>query len=271
MTHLPDCPFVDIHCHLLPGIDDGSDSWDTTLAMARQAVCDGISTIVVTPHQLGNYGNNRGESIRKLVRKTEAFLSNHKVPLRILPGADVRIEPEMVEGLKSGDVVSLADHRKHVLLELPHELYFSIDRLLGQLRQMGMVGILSHPERNEGILKRPEVLQPLVRQGCLMQVTAASLIGTFGAECARMSEWLLREGLVHFISTDAHSIRSRRPNMSRAYTRAVEIVGEEIALDLCCNNPSRVANGEEVPALIRPVKANSRGLFASLFGKRKAG
>ncbi|NND97126.1 MAG: hypothetical protein HKN47_07350 [Pirellulaceae bacterium] len=268
MTPRRELPFVDIHCHLLPGIDDGSDSWDTTLAMAQQAVDDGIETIVVTPHQLGNYNCNHGDAIRHLVAETRDFLAQHQVPLRIEPGADVRIEPEMIAGLQSGEVVSLADHRKHVLLELPHELYFSIDRVLDQLHHHGMTGILSHPERNQGILQSPHVVEPLVRQGCLMQITAASLIGTFGPDCQRMSEWLLNEGLVHFISTDAHSTRSRRPNLSRAFEAASEIAGDEIALDLCCRNPACVVNGQDVQPLIRPVKANSKGLFASLFGKR---
>ena len=266
-----DLPFVDIHCHLLPGIDDGAESWDTTLAMARQAVEDGIQTVVVTPHQLGNYSSNRGDMIRSLVGETRKFLAQHQIPLRIEPGADVRIEPEMIAGLQSGEIVSLADLRKHVLLELPHELYFSIDRVLDQLNRDGMTGILSHPERNKGILERPEVVEPLVRRGCLMQITAASLIGTFGSDCQRMSEWLLKQGLVHFISTDAHSTGSRRPNLSRAFAVAAEIAGVEIALDLCCRNPACVADGEEVQPLIRPINKSSKGLFGSLFRKRTTG
>ena len=141
MSDAQNLPFVDIHCHLLPEIDDGADSWDETLAMARIAVDDGISTIVVTPHQLGNNSQNRGDAIRDLVAKTRQFLADHSVPLRIEPGADVRIEPEMIAGLRSGEVVSLADQRAHVLLELPHEIYFSIDRVLEQLRESGLAAI----------------------------------------------------------------------------------------------------------------------------------
>lgn len=270
MATLSELPFVDIHCHLLPGIDDGAASWEVTLAMARQAVEDGIERVVVTPHQLGNYSCNRGDAIRSLVRETQDFLKSHEVPLQIQPGADVRIEPEMIPGLESGEVLSLADLRRHVLLELPHELYFSIDRVLEQLNGQAMVGILSHPERNQGILKMPEVIEPLVRRGCLMQITAASLVGTFGPQCKQMSEWLLEKGLVHFISTDAHSTRARRPNMSRAFDAAVEIVGEEIALDLCCRNPAAVAEGAEVQPLTRPVKKVYRGFFGALFNKRAA-
>ena len=237
------------------------------MAMARQAVEDGIDTIIVTPHQLGSYSVNRGDSIRQLVRETREFMVQHQLPLRIEPGADVRIEPEMIAGLESGEILSLADLRQHVLLELPHELYFSIDRVLDQLKRQGMTGILSHPERNQGILQRPELVEPLVRHGCLMQITAASLVGTFGKDCQEMSEWLLKRGLVHFIATDAHTTRTRRPNLSDAFAIAADIVGVEIARDLCCINPACVADGKEVPPLIRPVHRKS--VFSSLFSKWK--
>src|SRR5690242_10241412 len=145
-------PFVDIHCHLTPGIDDGAKDWEQSLEMARMAVADGIGVMICTPHQLGNFSSNSGEIIRTRVAELQSFLDEHKVPLRVLPGADVRIESDLVNRVRRGEVVSLADRRKHVLLELPHELYIPLDRLLEELNSAGMVGILSHPERNQGIL-----------------------------------------------------------------------------------------------------------------------
>jgi protein-tyrosine phosphatase len=251
--------FVDIHCHLLPGIDDGAKDWDETLAMARLAVDDGTATIIATPHQLGNFGHNRGEDIRRLVAEVQQRIDAARIPLTVLPGADVRIEPDMVERLARGDVLTLGDHRRHVLLELPHELYLPLEPLLEQLSRRKIVGILSHPERNQGILRQPDVLAPLVEAGCLLQITAGSLCGTFGPECQKFCEWLLAEGLVHFVSTDAHGPRSRRPLMQRAFDRAHELVGETTALELCSGNPGRVAAGQSVPPGRREPPRQRRG------------
>jgi protein-tyrosine phosphatase len=155
-----------------------------------------------------------------------------------------------------------------VLLELPHELYFPLDDVLESLRRAGFVGILSHPERNQGLLKQPRLIPPLVDRGCLMQVTCGSLLGTFGPASQQMSEWLLEQGLVHFLATDAHGHNARRPLMKHAFERAKQILGEELAVDLCCRNPAAVAAGEDVASQRYQVK--SRGFLAGLFKRRSA-
>ncbi|MFP6675716.1 MAG: CpsB/CapC family capsule biosynthesis tyrosine phosphatase, partial [Pirellulaceae bacterium] len=109
-------PFFDIHCHLAPGIDDGSKSWDDSLAMARMAERDGIGTVVCTPHQLGTYRHNRGTEIRALVAELQTTLQSAGLGLKVLPGADVRIEPDMISLIKSGEVLTLADGGIFVLL-----------------------------------------------------------------------------------------------------------------------------------------------------------
>ena len=261
-------PFVDIHCHLIPRVDDGSQSWEQSLAMAAMATTDGIETIVVTPHQLGTYSHNGGETIRRCTAELQQFLNDHGVSLRVLPGADVRIEPQIIDKLQSGEVLTLADHRKHVLLELPHELYFPLDELLDSLQRVGIVGILSHPERNQGLLKQPGLVEGLVDQGCLMQVTCGSLSGTFGTASQRMAEWMLDLGLVHFLATDAHGHNARRPLMRHAFQRAASIVGDRIALQLCCRNPAAVAEGRDV--ISGRYREKPRGLLASLFKRRSA-
>ncbi len=261
-------PLVDIHCHLLPGIDDGAADLDQTLAMARLAADDGISTVIATPHQLGGYATNRGDAIRRQTAELQQFLRRHGVLLRVLPGADVRIQPEMIEKLRSGDVLTLADRRRHVLLELPHELYFPLQRLLSDLRAVGITGILSHPERNLGIRASRHLVRPLVDAGCLRQVTAGSLTGTFGRDVQEFAEWLIRQQLVHFLATDAHGPRSRRPLLRRAFDRAEQLAGEQTAVDLCCRNPALVAAGETVSPSLR---APTRSRLADWFRRKKAG
>lgn len=261
-------PFVDIHCHLLPGIDDGAADWEQALAMARIAAADGIAAVVATPHQLGNYGHNRAEAIRRLVDQLQASLERHGIPLTVVPGADVRIEPELVRKVREGEVLTLSGRSRYVLLELPHELYVPLDGLLGEMQRAGLVGILSHPERNLGILARPQLAESLVDAGCLMQVTAGSLMGTFGPQVQAAAERMLTRGLVHFLATDAHSPKSRRPLMRRAFDRAAELVGLDAARELCCRNPARVVGNQRIQE--GRCHARPTGL-ARWFSRRKAG
>lgn len=241
-------PMVDIHCHLVPGIDDGARGLPESLRMAQMAADDGIATVIVTPHQLGSFRHNTGDLIRVATRSLQHELDQRNVPLRILPGADVRIEAGVTQKLVSGQVLSLGDHKKHVLLELPHELYFPLQPLLRELSSVGMVGILSHPERNQGLLRERNVLRGLVDSGCLMQVTASSVIGGMGPACQELAQWMLREGLVHFIATDAHGAQTRRPLLRRAFDEVARLVDETTAADLCAHHPARVAGGEAVPS-----------------------
>ncbi|KKK71131.1 hypothetical protein LCGC14_2917020, partial [marine sediment metagenome] len=228
----------------------------------RLAVDDGFSTIVVTPHQLGNSAGNRGDTIRRKTAQVQQFLQQHDVALRILPGADVRIEPDLVEKLQNGDVLTLADRRRHVLLELPHDVYLPLDGLLSQLASAGITCILSHPERNLGILAQPQVLAPLVDAGCLLQVTAGALIGTFGPRIEKFATWMVQKRLVHFVATDAHSSRSRRPLLRRAFDRVAQLISKETAVDLCCRNPASVVAGSAVlPLRTCPRKTGVSGWF----------
>lgn len=257
--------FVDIHCHLLPAVDDGSPDWETTLRMAEMAAADGTETIIVTPHQLGNFAHNQGDAIRARTVQLQQVLDQHGIALEVLAGGDVRIEDGMIELLRTGQVMSLGDRRRHVLLELPHELYFPLEPVLAALERIGMTGILSHPERNRGLQRTPELLPSLVEQGCLMQVTAGSLVGSFSEAAQHLAEWMLDEGLVHFIATDAHGIRSRRPLMQRAYQRVAELCDQQTADELCAVYPGFVARGEQVPGGIRrPSRATGwRGFFSA--------
>jgi len=264
-------PFIDVHCHLAPGLDDGAATPDDALAMARMAVADGIATIVVTPHQLGGNAKNSGRIVREAVGRLQERLDRHCVPLRVLPGADVRIEPDLVRKVRDGEVVTLADRRRHVLLELPHEVYVPLDGLLAELAAAGLTGILSHPERNQGILNRPHLVRPLVERGCLLQVTAGSLTGTFGTAVRELAEMLVQEGLVHFIATDAHGTRARRPVMSEAFQRAADLTDRETALDLCCRNPAAVVAGEKISPCRRKIKIRTwSGWFTRTFATERS-
>jgi tyrosine-protein phosphatase YwqE len=238
--------FIDIHCHLLPALDDGPGGWDESLAMAEMAAADGITTIVATPHQLGNYPQNSAAIILKQTARLQHLLLQRGIGIQLLPGADVRIDPDLVGKILNGTVLSLADRRRHVLLELPHEVFIPLDRLLEQLQSAGLVGILSHPERNQGIINQPNVLSKLAEKGCLFQVTAGSLLGAFGSHIQKFSETLIQQGMVDFIASDAHGTKSRTPGLKKAFDRVAELAGYELAVDLFFRNPRCVATGTPI-------------------------
>ncbi len=261
MNRMP--PLVDIHCHPLPELDDGATNWDEALAMARLALEDGIACIVATTHQLVLYGHVHGNMIRNRAAEFQQRLDQQGLKLKILPGAEIRIEPELVSRLKRDELLTMADRRRHVLLELPHDVYFPIERVLAELKAAGMVGILAHPERNQAIRSKPEVLAALVRGGCLLQVTGGSVLGAFGPDVQQFSSRLIQQGLVHFVSTDAHGSRARRPLLAKAFQAVASLVDEAAAIDLFCRNPGHVAEGRDV-ACDRPAaqRAANKGWFS---------
>ena len=156
--------FTDIHCHIIPNIDDGSVSLANSLTMAETAMRDGTISLIATPHQLGTNSAVSAGAIRTGVATLKGALHQEDIGISIRPGADVRIDPELPKLLKQGKVLTLADRGKHVLLELPHETYFPLDQLLKSLKKQGLVGILSHPERNRGIIKDPNVMWVSLKQ-----------------------------------------------------------------------------------------------------------
>lgn len=259
--------FVDMHCHLLPGIDDGARNWDEALAMARLAEADGIQTVIATPHQLGTYRTNDGRTVRARTAHLQEFLNQRDVNLRLLPGAEARIEPDLAGRIRAGEILTLADRGRYVLLEMPHEVCLPIGGLLGELNRAGVTGVLAHVERNMRIMAQPSLAKSFVAAGCLLQVTAGSILGTFGKQTEETALRLIRQGMVHFVATDAHGAKSRRPLMRRAFERLVEIVGHEAAAALCCGNPAALLDDGHIElGLGRPEKT----VLRSWFGWKKA-
>ena len=238
--------FTDIHCHIIPCIDDGSANLSESTLMAKKALEDGTTSLIATPHQLGTNSRVSVESIKHGLALLREELRKQEIHVEVLPGADVRIDPELPKLLKQGKVLTLADRGKHVLLELPHETYYPLEQLLKSLRKQGLVGILSHPERNRGIIKNPDVMWDVIEAGGLLQITAASLTGAFGSSCQEIAELAVDEGLIHFIASDAHDTKHRPFGMRDAYDTICDMAGEKLANLVCCENPARVFEGDDV-------------------------
>lgn len=256
---------VDLHSHLLPGLDDGARSWDETLAMARAAWQQGVVLMAATPHQLGQYTGNSVRAILERLDEAQQRIRAVGIPLRLIAGADVRVEDDLPRRIEAGEVLTLGDARRYVLLELPHDLYLPLEGLLARLRGIGVTGILTHPERNAALRRHPHQLAQLVEAGCVVQVTGASLNGGFGREVQAVSLQWIRQGLVHLAASDAHGEKRRAPDLQVAYRKIARELGRETAEILFRRNPWRIVRGRSAAALETPTP--SGGILERWFRK----
>lgn len=235
---------IDLHCHILPGIDDGAPDLSTSLEMAKALVADGVSAVACTPHILPGLYANSGPQIRQAIQQLRQTLESEGIPLQLVEGADNHIVPDFVEQLRLGNLLSLADTR-YVLVEPPHRVAPPrLEDLFFNICAAGYVPILTHPERLSWIEAHYPVIQRLIRAGVWMQVTAGSLAGAFGRNARYWGERMLDEGCVHILATDAHDMRRRPPNLSEGRWLAAKRVGEAEAQNLVLNRPKNVLLNE---------------------------
>ncbi|MAE69307.1 MAG: hypothetical protein CME06_02435, partial [Gemmatimonadetes bacterium] len=204
--------FVDIHCHCLPGLDDGPSSLAEALRLCRALVEDGITRVIATPHQLGGYeGRNDGPQVRSAVGRLNESLRDEGVVLEVLAGGDVRIDERIPRLIDEKSVLTLADGGRYLLLELPHEAYIEPMALISSLVPSGVCTIVSHPERHRFVQRHPRVVVPWLEAGSHLQITAGSLLGDFGRD-ARAASWhFLESGQAGLVATDAHHADRRPP------------------------------------------------------------
>jgi protein-tyrosine phosphatase len=234
---------IDIHCHILPGLDDGARTMDEAVSMARIAAADGIQTLVASAHITPGVYDNTPDDITAAARALGDRLKDEGIPLRIIPGADVRMTPEMLEG--GGRFLCINRDSPYFLFEFPHDLIPpGSDRLVGELRGRGWIPVITHPERNSELQRSPEKLDAFIQLGCLVQITAMSLTGGFGPRAKAVSERYLKDGWVDLIATDAHDTVKRPPILSRAVRRAEELAGVESARAMVSSTPEKIVNSK---------------------------
>ncbi len=238
---------IDIHCHILPGLDDGPDTMEESLAMAEMALQDGIRITVATPHMLNGLYENDLESVQEDVLNLQEALKRRGLPLEIRVGGDVHVLPGMVEAVRAGRAVTIDNMGKYLLVELPsNSIPEGVKEEIFQLKLHGITPIITHPERNALILRDPLILEEFVEMGSLAQLTAMSLTGGFGRVARQGAETLLKRGLAHVISSDAHSVYDRPPLLSKAVEAAAAILGSfDEAEQMVKHTPAAVLEGED--------------------------
>lgn len=232
---------IDIHCHMLPAIDDGPQTLDDALALAWACAEDGIRHVVLTPHVFpGRYDNDRASVLAEFGR-FRAELAQAGVPITVSVAGEVRLMPEMIEMLAAGDLPFLghSEGKHNLLLELPDgQIPLGTDTLVRRLLRQGVRPVIVHPERNRAVMSQPERMRPFVEAGCLLQLTAGSLTGHFGARAQAVAAALLEAGLVAVVASDSHNLKQRRPQMRAAREWLVRTHGVGVAFELLAATPA---------------------------------
>lgn len=261
---------IDLHTHILPGVDDGVRSEDDAVEFAAVAARDGIRTIVATPHcREGFYLNDRACVLEGVGRLRER-LDREGIPVELRPGAEVHIAPDLVAKLRDGRAPSLGDNGKTLLLELSTSQYpLDLDGLIFELRLAGFQVLLAHPERIRYFQDDIRRYESAVRVGAFGQITTGSILGVFGERAESFSRELLARRLVHVIASDAHNVRGRPPVLSGAVAAAAEIVGESYARRMTTEFPEALLAGREPEVELPREEERRPSLFARLFGRSR--
>ena len=241
---------IDLHTHILPGIDDGARDLETSLEMARIAVQDGTTVMACTPHIYPGLYMNDSAGIHAARDRLQAALDTYRIPLRLVVGADAHLVPELLEGLKSGRVPTLAGSRYFLLEPSHHVAPPQFEDSVFQIMAAGFTPVITHPERLVWIEDHYATFVTLAQRGAWLQLTAGAIVGKFGKRARYWSERLLDDGVVHIVASDAHTVTVRSPRMSDAIPLLQRSVGAEECDRLLLGRPQAILGNtapEEVP------------------------
>lgn len=242
-------PMIDIHCHILPGVDDSVSSLDDALLMARIAVASGVSTIIATPHS-GIHGaahqNFKDDATRDAFIALQKAVLDAGLKLRIIPGAEIRCSNETPRLLREGQLLTLAGTQYLLVDFAQSETGHSIGQMLTVLMDEGVTPVLAHPERYDCVQLQPELLNNWLSYGTIFQCNKGSILGRFGKQAQLTAEWMLHRNMVHLIASDAHGPYSRTPDMNMVRHVLDDNYGENVTRLLLEDNPNRILRNQPV-------------------------
>jgi len=254
----------DLHCHLLPGIDDGAPDLATSLEMARIAHADGIRTVACTPHIYPGMYDNDAPGIRKAIAALQAELDAAGIGLRLVEGADVHLDTDLAGAIRGGRVPTIAGSR-YLLLEPPHHVAPpGFESRVFELMAAGITPVITHPERLSWVEDHYDLFMRLVDRGCWMQITAGALTGRHGRRPKYWGDRFVGEGKAHLLATDAHDTRRRPPLLAEAREAAIALVGAEEADHLVVTRPAGIVRNDaprDLPPLPAPAAPTRKAGF----------
>lgn len=258
---------IDLHTHILPGLDDGAADMEESAAMARAALEDGVTAVAATPHWLPGFYENDRTRVLAAVERLRERLRREGLFLDVFPGAELHLDPSLPQALERRRLC-LLNEGPYALIELPGVFVPEhVEGFLYGLRAAGYRIVLAHPERCPALAQRLDAAQRWVDSGILVQITAASLLGRFGRPLEQLCRKLLERGLVHVIASDSHGTADRPPRLREAREAAARIVGEAAARSMVEEVPRRILAGEEVePGLVRAQRPGRGGWWRRVWG-----
>jgi protein-tyrosine phosphatase len=236
-------PLVDMHCHLLAGLDDGPRTREEAVAMCRMAYEEGTRVVCATAHQNEHFPDVTPDRIRTATRQLTQDLMEAGIDLTVAPCAEVMASLDLEEGWRRDEFLSVADRGQYVLLEMPDGLFVDLSHTVEALRRAGVRPILAHPERHAELLHEPGRIEDLVRLGCLVQVSSASTTKPRSRQDERALRGWFRRGVAHLLGSDGHSPRRRPPLMAAAYEVVGRWAGTATADRVCSTNGAAVVHG----------------------------
>jgi protein-tyrosine phosphatase len=249
---------IDIHSHILPGIDDGAANLEEALALAKAAAKEGITDIIATPHYANGAFMNRAQDIRRHVQEFNEELKRSGIPLTVHAGQEIRVHHGMLDAWHGGELLTLAD-TNYILLEMPGSCVpKQMTEWIHELQVLGLVPVIAHPERNIEVMEDPRLLQQLVAEGAVAQLTTHSLLGAFGPKIRKTAWELCRMGKAHFVASDAHHPQKRSFRMREAYQSIRSELGDGVA-SCFSRNCAKMLKSERVDSI-----PESRKRFFSL-------
>lgn len=242
---------IDLHCHYLPGIDDGAPDLKTALALLRASVADGIQEIVITPHVYPGRWSNTLASMKKGFDELCEVAADQQIPVRLHLGGEVHLLPDSLLLADQGNAPFLGMWEGNfvMLLEFPDgQIPVGALNAVHYLQHRGITPMIAHPERNKDVMRDHLRMRPFVDAGCLLQLTAASVIGLFGSRAGDAAHRLLDRGWVTAVATDAHNLQHRPPVLTQARADLTRIFGADVAERLTRSNPARIVAGRDEPS-----------------------
>ena len=262
---------IDLHCHMLPGIDDGAPDLATALEMARIAKADGITTTACTPHIYPGLYENEASGIARAVSRLRREVSDAGIELDLTYGADIQLVPELLDGLRRGTHPTLHQSR-YFLFEPPHHTVPArFEESIFDTLAAGYVPVITHPERLTWLDdEHYDWFVQAAKDGAWIQVTAGALTGRFGRQARYWGERMLDDGVVHILATDSHDPRHRPPVLSEGLTAASKFVGEAEANRLVTERPRAILEDAD-PTRVPPPPVHDPGVACQRRTKRKPG
>lgn len=239
--------YIDIHVHILPGMDDGPSTLRESLEMASIAVENGTRIMIATPHCLNGIYVNWRKDILSACRELNFALKKHNILLSVLPGSEVRLDPEIINALEKDQLMTMNDTGRYISLELPDQFVPQATiSFINRLKNRNITPIITHPERNPAIQHNVKLLSDLISAGALSQITAGSLTGGFGQHALKCSQKIIKLQMAHFMASDAHSPRARPPDLRAAFKNLSSLAGKIQAERIMFEAPQAVLEGKEL-------------------------